>query len=322
MSTRAGPVQRLLVFSTPANVSPGGRDTNPEYRPDQAWVWRSALDGRKKRRLTHGLAPAVSPDGRWIAFLRERRDGTETEIDVISSRGGRTRRLRSLDQSDGVVFRLVWAPDSQRVLTLGSRILSVSLDGKTLVVDPDGAGWISFSPDGSSFAYTKSIKTPSGSYASDLYVTSLSGGPPRRVTNDGIAYQPAWGPAGIASPHGDGDLWLVQPDGSELRRLTTGQLRIIPVAWSRDGRRLLAENPPHHNGRLWAVDGETGSARPLTPWVGGLEALAVSADGRTILATTGHGGQIGCGGVIETIPYAGGRPRVLLRHMCNASWNG
>src|SRR6266852_5046916 len=79
------PSRRVLVYATPPVVYGVCR---PECRPDRAWVWRASVDGLKRVRLTHGLAPVVSPDGRRVAFVRARRDGTQTEIDVIGSRGG------------------------------------------------------------------------------------------------------------------------------------------------------------------------------------------------------------------------------------------
>jgi WD40-like Beta Propeller Repeat len=316
------PGGRFLVYATPPGVGGGACDA-PNCQPDRAWVWRAAIDGTKRKRLTNGLLPSVSPDGRWVAFVRARRDGIQTEIDVIGSRGGPVRRVRRLDEGNESLFELVWAPDSRRLVTLGSRgTVGLSLHGATTVLNADGAGRISFSPDGSQLAYMKTLKTPNGEYRTDVYVTSLNGGDPARVTNDGASHSPAWGKAGIAFLRGDGNVWIAQTDGSGLRQLTGGQLQMVPITWSRDGKRLLAENTPAHNGRLWAIDGATGAARPITDWVGGLDALALSRDGRTILATTGHGGFFGCAGKIETIPYAGGRPRVLIPRMCHASWNG
>jgi len=219
-------------------------------------------------------------------------------------------------------YKLSWAPDSGRLVgEFVGRLVSLSPDGEITSLDAAAnLGQISFSPDGLQIAYVKTVIAPRG-YLSDVYVTSVSGGAARRITSEGDADGLAWGRDGIAFLRNDGNDWIVQPDGSGLRQLTRGSFWIRPVAWSQDGTRLLGENPPTHNGRLWAVDGQTGTARTITGWVGGLDALALSRDGRTILATTGHGGFVGCAGRIETIPYAGGRARVLLPQICDASWN-
>jgi len=313
------PSGRVLVYATPPGVGYGV--CRPGCRPDRAWVWRASVEGLKRVRLTHGLAPVVSPDGRRVAFVRARRDGTETEIDVIGSRGGAVRRLMRLTAKEPV-YKLIWAPDSRRlVAAFVGRVVSLSPNGEAAILGGADLGQISFSPDGSQLAYVKTVKTLVG-HLSDVYVTSLGGGEPRRITSEGDAEAPVWGTDGIAFLRNDGNIWIVQPGGTGLRQLTLGSLWIRPVAWSQDGMRLLGENPPHRNGRLWAVDGRTGAARTITGWVGGLDALGLSRDGRTILATTGHGGFQGCVGRIETIPYAGGRARVLLPQICDASWNG
>jgi tricorn protease-like protein len=167
------PPSRLLVYATPPGVGDGA--CRPECRPDRAWVWRAAVDGRKRARLTHGLAPTVSPDGRWVAFVRERRDGTQTEIDLIGSSGGSVRRLMHLE-AQKPVYKLSWASDSGRLVAefVGRLVTAANL------------GQISFSPDGSQIAYVKTAKAPRG-YFSDVYVTSVSGGAARRITSEGDA---------------------------------------------------------------------------------------------------------------------------------------
>lgn len=78
---------------------------------------RVALDGGESA-WTHGrrdAAPAISPDGRWVAFLRagegEGADGSP-QLHVMPSAGGEARRLTSLHLGAG---EPVWAPDSRRI---------------------------------------------------------------------------------------------------------------------------------------------------------------------------------------------------------------
>ncbi|SEF38356.1 Dipeptidyl aminopeptidase/acylaminoacyl peptidase [Amycolatopsis pretoriensis] len=78
---------------------------------------RVALDGGETA-WTHGprdSAPAISPDGRWVAFLRAG-DGKGAEgspqLHVMPADGGDARRLTSLHLGAG---EPVWAPDSRRI---------------------------------------------------------------------------------------------------------------------------------------------------------------------------------------------------------------
>ncbi|MER6799792.1 TolB family protein, partial [Amycolatopsis mediterranei] len=79
-------------------------------------VRRVSLDGGEAA-WTHGprdSAPAISPDGRWVAFLRagegQGADGSP-QLHVMPSDGGEARRLTSLHLGAG---EPVWAPDSRR----------------------------------------------------------------------------------------------------------------------------------------------------------------------------------------------------------------
>ncbi|WIX92905.1 S9 family peptidase [Amycolatopsis sp. DG1A-15b] len=80
-------------------------------------VRRVSLDGGEAA-WTHGprdSAPAISPDGRWVAFLRagegQGADGSP-QLHVMPSDGGEARRLTSLHLGAG---EPVWAPDSRRI---------------------------------------------------------------------------------------------------------------------------------------------------------------------------------------------------------------
>lgn len=63
---------------------------------------------------THGeydSAPAISPDGRWVAFLRGEGDGP-AQLHVMPTDGGEARTLTALPLGAG---EPVWAPDSRRI---------------------------------------------------------------------------------------------------------------------------------------------------------------------------------------------------------------
>ena len=78
---------------------------------------RVSLDGGESA-WTHGprdSAPAISPDGRWVAFLRAGEDkgaGGSPQVHVMPADGGDARRLTSLHLGAG---EPVWAPDSRRI---------------------------------------------------------------------------------------------------------------------------------------------------------------------------------------------------------------
>lgn len=79
---------------------------------------RVDLEGGGEGPWTHGTkdsAPAISPDGRWVAFLRAG-DGSgrqaKPQVHVIAAAGGDAKRITDLPLGAGAP---VWAPDSRRI---------------------------------------------------------------------------------------------------------------------------------------------------------------------------------------------------------------
>ena len=291
-------------------------------------IWRAALDGTNPRRIAAGHSPAISPDGRWIAYLRVEwtpRSVAE-EIRVMPTLGGSSRVLRHEEGRRGLFGQPIWSPDSRSLVVSGTDgLLAIEPEsGDTTVLqrrrEGSNPGVASFSPDGTELAFDVSDST-----GADVYVLSLPSGALRRLTDDGQSAGPVWGPRGIAfarhTLRGNGDIWLMDGNGKRKRRLTRTSAGIQPFAFSDDGRRLLAFNPAIHNGRLWAVDVERGESRDLTGWVGDLFPLGLSRDGSRILARVGCGALIRQSGSVERISFANGKKRTLAEGPCVASWN-
>jgi Tol biopolymer transport system component len=309
------PKRELLVYAKPSGSPPFG---GPEV------IYRSTPTGQDPVRLVPGNDPALSPDGRWVAFWRSR-PGSSGRLFVISSRGGQPRALAA-DASDAIV----WSWDSQFIASesLGRVTIVHAPSGpvRTFKV-PQGSGNYTFSPDGKTLAFSHST----GSGTNILSIT-LPDGRIRALTSDDRSYAPLWGPRGIAferfgiNGKGDrcgnchGDVWLMNADGSNTHQLTHTHAGIYPAAWSANGDHILAAYPASHNGKLYAVDVTTGDARALTGFVGDLFAQGLSRNGNTVLAAIGCGGMATPYGLIETIPFAGGQPSVIVRGPCRATW--
>jgi dipeptidyl aminopeptidase/acylaminoacyl peptidase len=281
------------------------------------WIWRARPDGTHRVRLVRGRQPQLSPNGRLVAYTRSPR-----ELFVVSISGGKPKLLRRFRGHDAFVAGFVWSPTSREIATVeGRSLVLVDVDsGRTRTVATShkrlvGVGDPSFSPDGSRIVYDRFDQT-----GSDLELFDARTGRTRKLTSDHRSMFPVWGPRGIAYER-DRDVWLLDPDRSLVRRLTHTRARIAPAAWSADGKRLLAANPAIHNGRLWAVDVRSGRARDLTGWVGDLFPQGLSRNGKTILAAIGCGGTVSPFGVVETLPFAGGRAHVIVKGPCRASWN-
>jgi Tol biopolymer transport system component len=276
-------------------------------------IWRARVNGHGARLVTSGEDPSVSPDGRWIAF------GSGSKILVVPTAGGKPRAVYSLHKGQpSLAGAPVWAPDSRAFGVVDGRgLVLIDHPRRPSVRVLRHASYFSFSPSSRRIAYE---------FDGDLYVVSAEGGRPRRLTDDRKSFgPPVWGKTGIAFVRftGDarGDIWLSDGRPRHARRLTHTGAGFFPAYFSANGKKLLAANPATHDGRLWAVDVATGNARPLTPWVGDLMPQGLSGDGKTVLAAVGCGGTPSPVGFVETIPFAGGTPRVIVRGPCRASWN-
>ncbi|MET8996529.1 S9 family peptidase [Amycolatopsis sp. NPDC004169] len=118
---RPADIEALVVPGRPALR--GNLLLTAVKRPDlKANATHSALRrvslGGGETAWTHGprdSAPAISPDGRWVAFLRagdgKGADGSP-QLHVMPTGGGDARRLTSLHLGAG---EPVWAPDSRRI---------------------------------------------------------------------------------------------------------------------------------------------------------------------------------------------------------------
>jgi hypothetical protein len=298
------------------------------------WVWRADVDGGDRVRVARGLFPEVSPDGRWVAFFRRTRTRDVSELRVAAL-DGRTRRL----VRRGHVTGYAWLPDSARLLIhdLNKGVLLADRKGGAVThlapqVIPGGGAIndVGIAPDATYVVFDRR-----NTRRSDVFAVPVDGGPERRLTVDGNSSAPLAGPTAIAfSRYVVGrrpreELWLMERDGANQRRLseTAGQ----PALWSADGRRLIAVNisgtfSGGWFGEIWAVDPATTVSRSLYKRpVEGLHTAGLSRDGKRVLAvrgcvTWGTSGKA-TPGRIETISADGGKPHVLIRGACHASWN-
>ena len=144
-----------------------------------------------------------------------------------------------------------------------------------------------------------------------------------------------WGPRYIAydrermrheSP--EYQIWLESPGGgAPVRRVThipVGPLAqgLVPLAFSANGSRLLAEFEGEDTSDAYAVNVASGHARGVTVHGRAVQGAGISSDGSTLLVDENAFEQPPSNGRVATIPFAGGRSHVLVAHGSQASWNG
>ena len=193
----------------------GGQIAFRSERSGEPEIWVMNADGTGQRRLAAGLSPAWSPDGSLIAFAGR------AGLSVIRPDGT---GLRALPHTEGGEYPS-WSPDASRIAfnsnLTGDHVMYVAQADGSKVVDLSraGEGWqVSWSPDGRSILFTSHRDHPDN--YTDVYVMRPDGSAVRRLTHDG-AYTPAWSPDGENIVFSAPGLFIMDPDGSDVRALRT-----------------------------------------------------------------------------------------------------
>jgi serine/threonine protein kinase len=268
----------VALSAAPLTTGPGIART-PTLSPDGtqcAYSWNSSIyitpvpDGAPRRLTTDAsddVAPAWSPDGATIAFLRHH--GDTDQILAIPAAGGIERHIAETAHRDG--NSLAWTSDSQRLIfpdaptpdtPVALYELTLATGAKRRVVKPGHSSqdlYPAVSPDGSTVAFARqSDPDRSEIFAAEIPDSGDSDSEPRRLTSLGaLSVHPAFTPNGeqIVFSSGASGLWRVPADGgSKPQRLAgIGSGGQAPSIALKAGR-LVYSKPDGKNASLWLVD--------------------------------------------------------------------
>ncbi len=147
---------------------------------------------------------------------------------------------------------------------------SVSIDGGTsqlLVTECRNLGYPSWSHDDSRIVFT--MNRTDSSDISDIHIINSDGSHHETLTHRGNNSYPAWSPDGnlIAfSSNRDGfrGIYLMKPDGSELRLLTGKNGSFSCPQWSPDGQRLVYVSCSYEGSQIFTMGIDGKNQRQLT----------------------------------------------------------
>ena len=226
-----------------------------------------AYGGGSPQNLGAGYSPVWSPDGTRIAFTHSREGVGEVLVVDVDGSGRRT--LAAGEHP-------VWSPDGMRIA------FTRAVDGvdTVLVIDADGTGerflahgggpvW---SPDGMQLAFTSAVEG-----GDDLFVVNSDGTDRRQLTtSEGNDRNPAWSPDGeriafdserdadlsVETP--DSDIYVMNVDGSDRRRLTDGGVRNHRPVWSPDGVRIVYTSHEWRYFYIYSINADGSDRQRLT----------------------------------------------------------
>jgi dipeptidyl aminopeptidase/acylaminoacyl peptidase len=259
----------------------------------QVHLWMVPTAGGEPVKLTQGphknSGAAWSPDGRWLAFVSNRRD-KKGQLHRLPLAGGEAERLTDLD---GEISGLAWSPDGK----------SISFCHRAS--DPPEHGHLPGSAQAKKAAEAKQEKKDPK--------------PPTFRRIDRLWYKLdgfGWLPQGRVHLH------VLDVASREVRALTSGDFDHGPAVWSPDGARLAfsANRLPDADWHLvtseiWVIPAKGGEPRNLTPQPGPAHHPAWSPDG-TQIAFVGHTDDEDFWGVrnehVWVVPLDGGPARDLM----------
>ena len=196
--------------------------------------------GGNKRRLTNNerdsttWEPSWSPDGRWIAFSFQK-VGEFSEIRVMDADG---KNRRNLTENTAYDEDPSWLPEGKRIVFTSGR---------------DGNG--------------------------EIYVMDADGKNPRNLTQNAThEADPSWSPDGkrivftsIRDGHVDAkwglptsEIYVMDADGKNQRRLTNNPHDDYSPSWSPDGRRIVFTSRRDGNGEIYVMDADGQNLHNLT----------------------------------------------------------
>ena len=312
-------------------------------------VFAAHDNGSGAHRIGLGSNPRVSPDGQTIVFFRIGKGRQSPELMTAPAVGGALRKL-AVNWQNPFVF--AWSPDSTTIAVvlgpeLGRQRLA-TIDVATGAQHTIARGYFSgasFSPQGSEqLVYARSA-SESFPPRSDIYrvdilppgAIGVAAERPHRLTSDHRSTSPLWGPnetivfvKHLGEKHRrygpKNDLFLMSPSGGQVKRLTHTKVDpllqgLSPTDWSANGKRLLAEFGGQDTSYAVTVNPQTGAERALTKEREvGFVGAALSNDGSTVLGSLG-GFEPGPGHKVVSIPYGGGKPKVLARNASEPDWS-
>jgi dipeptidyl aminopeptidase/acylaminoacyl peptidase len=273
-----------LVFVRGHFPNREGWVANPSSEPlgAEEAIWAVSTSGGQPWRVVEGSNPALSPDGRWVLFVR---DGQIFRAPVNPGAGGAalSDEIQPLFRAWGESGDPVWSPDGRRIAFVSQRtdhsfigIYDTENPRVTYLapgVDRDDQP--TWSPDGRRIAFVRRPGLPFGAQV-DRTVSV-----PDSLIPNGLLE------SRLSGGH-DLSLWVAEVSTGEGREIwhnfpaDSAFSRVSNLMWARD--HLVFESEPENWRHYWSVpvSGHEGMPKELTPGEGFAEHVALSRDGSTL----------------------------------------
>jgi TolB protein len=238
----------LIAFSS--DRSPLFTDHLVEYLPD-------APAGTRVHTLAAGAAPAWSPDGRRIAFVRG--GAAAAQVYVMNADGGGLRQVTNEPRGGSTIFpagqEVTWSPDGTRISYVEYGPTTKVLVLSTGVTTSFPTNRLVWSPDRRRVAYVDF-----STVQATIVVSKPDGTGATQIVNSGQNYEAgvSWSPDGnellYTAPDSSltRNLFLVRPDGTGRRQLSHDRNDDLFASWSPNGKSIAFFRASSNNpGKGW-----------------------------------------------------------------------
>jgi serine/threonine protein kinase/WD40 repeat protein len=298
-------------------------------KPDEMALFSLDIETGDRHRLTspspdHDLHPAVSPDGRSLAFVRTGNVGTSSlYVLPLSSDGGPDGEPRPIPIDAAAVTSPAWTADGRDLICAAGAPYFTSLRLWRVPVSGEGeAAPLPFGEDGyrpavaragHRLAYVFQSKTDSDIFRVDLDGSGNAALEPF-ISSTREENLPAWSPDGSRIAFGSArsgaqEVWLCDSDGSHPRQLTSMGSIAGTARWFPDGKRIAFDGRRDGQSDVFVIDAAGGVPRPITKSPADDRVPSVSADGQWISFASNRTGRY----EIWRIPAAGGEAAQVTR---------
>jgi len=246
-------------------------------------------------------SPAFSPDGKYLAFVRNTLD--VLEIFRMPAAGGPPTQL-TFDHAD--IQGIAWTPDSQNLIFSSSRqgpqsLWRISAQGGTPERLPlAGAAWAmrpAISRNGNRLAYT-SVSYTSAIFRGTLTADHKVSGPLEHfITSTGLEEGPQYSPdrkrlAFQSTRTGYHEIWRADADGSNPVQLTHFSKNLTGTPrWSPDSRWIAFDSRPGVHPEIFVINAEGGKPRQITQGDSDNAVPSWSVDGKWIYFASNRSGS-------------------------------
>lgn len=232
-------------------------------------VWVTNPDGTGKQNVSNAASyddwrPSWSPDGTKLVFESNR--SGNFDIWKVNADGSGLINLTATSSAADV--QAVWSPDGNKIAFVRNSypwVMNADGTGALQVSTLTQVNDLSWSADSTKIVFGH-IEAQTGTPA--LYVTSLSGGTPIRVSPVGdIGSSASWAPNAKILYYGgfsNFDVYTVNGDGSGLFNVTQSAASEYSPRWAPNGTAIVFTSDVNGRRELWRVASTGGMQTQLT----------------------------------------------------------